>query len=155
MFNISVLQQLQTVLDRFQPGKWELNPGDGAFYGPKIDITIQDALKRSYQCATIQLDFQLPERFNLKYRGPEGGDDLARPVMIHRAILGSLERFIAIVTEHFGGKWPFWLSPRQVMVVPVAAPFVSLDVFLFESERREYEVAFAERLCVRGAAEAL
>ncbi|KAG8694635.1 threonyl-tRNA synthetase, partial [Ceratobasidium sp. 395] len=116
-------KQLQTVLDRFQPGKWELNPGDGAFYGPKIDITIQDALKRSYQCATIQLDFQLPERFNLKYRGPEGGDDLARPVMIHRAILGSLERFIAIVTEHFGGKWPFWLSPRQVMVVPVAAPF--------------------------------
>ncbi|KAG9084558.1 threonyl-tRNA synthetase, partial [Ceratobasidium sp. 370] len=116
-------KQLQTVLDRFQPGKWELNPGDGAFYGPKIDITIQDALKRSYQCATIQLDFQLPERFNLKYRGPEGGDDLARPVMIHRAILGSLERFIAIVTEHFGGKWPFWLSPRQVTVVPVAAPF--------------------------------
>lgn len=116
-------KQLQTVLDRFQPGKWDLNPGDGAFYGPKIDITIQDALKRSYQCATIQLDFQLPERFNLKYRGPEGGDDLSRPVMIHRAILGSLERFIAIVTEHFGGKWPFWLSPRQVMVVPVAAPF--------------------------------
>ncbi|CAE6492331.1 unnamed protein product [Rhizoctonia solani] len=116
-------KQLQTVLDRVQPGNWELNPGDGAFYGPKIDITIQDALKRSYQCATIQLDFQIPERFNLKYRGPEGGDDLARPVMIHRAILGSLERFIAIVTEHFAGKWPFWLSPRQVMVVPVAAPF--------------------------------
>ncbi|KAF8752003.1 Threonyl-tRNA synthetase [Rhizoctonia solani] len=111
------------VLDRVQPGNWELNPGDGAFYGPKIDITIQDALKRSYQCATIQLDFQIPERFNLKYRGPEGGDDLARPVMIHRAILGSLERFIAIVTEHFAGKWPFWLSPRQVMVVPVAVPF--------------------------------
>ncbi|KAJ1301028.1 hypothetical protein OPQ81_003449 [Rhizoctonia solani] len=116
-------KQLQTVLDRVQPGNWELNPGDGAFYGPKIDITIQDALKRSYQCATIQLDFQIPERFNLKYRGPEGGDDLARPVMIHRAILGSLERFIAIVTEHFAGKWPFWLSPRQVMVVPVAGPF--------------------------------
>ncbi|KAF8685176.1 Threonyl-tRNA synthetase [Rhizoctonia solani] len=116
-------KQLQAVLDRVQPGNWELNPGDGAFYGPKIDITIQDALKRSYQCATIQLDFQIPERFNLKYRGPEGGDDLARPVMIHRAILGSLERFIAIVTEHFAGKWPFWLSPRQVMVVPVAVPF--------------------------------
>ncbi|QRW25812.1 threonyl-tRNA synthetase [Rhizoctonia solani] len=72
-------KQLQAVLDRVQPGNWELNPGDGAFYGPKIDITIQDALKRSYQCATIQLDFQIPERFNLKYRGPEGGDDLARP----------------------------------------------------------------------------
>ncbi|CCO30571.1 threonyl-tRNA synthetase [Rhizoctonia solani AG-1 IB] len=125
-------KQLQTVLDRVQPGNWELNPGDGAFYGPKIDITIQDALKRSYQCATIQLDFQIPERFNLKYRGPEGGDDLARPVMIHRAILGSLERFIAIVTEHFGGKWPFWLSPRQVMVVPVAVPFVGFKVRLLD-----------------------
>ncbi|ELU38637.1 Ths1p [Rhizoctonia solani AG-1 IA] len=123
-------KQLQAVLDRVQPGNWELNPGDGAFYGPKIDITIQDALKRSYQCATIQLDFQIPERFNLKYRGPEGGDDLARPVMIHRAILGSLERFIAIVTEHFAGKWPFWLSPRQVMVVPVAVPFVSFHSLL-------------------------
>lgn len=109
------------------PGKWELNPGDGAFYGPKIDITIKDALHRSYQCATIQLDFQLPERFKLKYRGPEeeveGKEN--RPVMIHRAILGSLERFISIVTEHFAGKWPFWLSPRQVLVIPVAAPFVS------------------------------
>jgi threonyl-tRNA synthetase len=125
--------KLTEALDQFTAeggGEWELNPGDGAFYGPKIDITISDALKREFQCATIQLDFQLPERFNLKYRGPEGGDDLARPVMIHRAILGSLERFIAIVTEHFGGKWPFWLSPRQVMVVPVAAPFVSLRFVL-------------------------
>ena len=123
-------QQLTKALDKFYPGKWELNPGDGAFYGPKIDITIRDALRRSFQCATIQLDFQLPERFNLKYRGTEDNDQSQtekapnRPVMIHRAILGSLERFIAIVTEHFGGKWPFWLSPRQVLVVPVAAPFV-------------------------------
>lgn len=102
-------QQLKKALDKQYPGQWEINPGDGAFYGPKIDITIRDALRRSFQCATIQLDFQLPERFNLKYRS---ADDTAsadkppsRPVIIHRAILGSLERFIAIITEHFAGKW--------------------------------------------------
>ncbi|THU97644.1 tars protein [Dendrothele bispora CBS 962.96] len=120
-------QQLTKALEKHYPGKWELNPGDGAFYGPKIDITIRDALRRSFQCATIQLDFQLPERFNLKYRSAEdfGNPDkpASRPVIIHRAILGSLERFIAIITEHFAGKWPFWISPRQVVVIPVAAPF--------------------------------
>jgi len=119
--------QLKGALEAQYPGKWELNPGDGAFYGPKIDITIRDALRRSFQCATIQLDFQLPERFNLKYRSAEEGKSVdevvSRPVIIHRAILGSLERFIAIITEHFAGKWPFWLSPRQVLVVPVAAPY--------------------------------
>jgi threonyl-tRNA synthetase len=122
--------------------KWELNEGDGAFYGPKIDITISDALKRDHQCATIQLDFQLPQKFKLEYMTsdptsktneaeatPEAGakeeadSDLspgcARPVMIHRAIFGSFERFIAILTEHFAGKWPFWLSPRQILVIPV------------------------------------
>jgi len=97
---------------------WKLNPGDGAFYGPKIDITLQDALKRSHQCATIQLDFQLPLRFNLAYVDEKG--EKRHPVMIHRAILGSCERMIAVLTENFGGKWPFWLSPRQAMVVPVA-----------------------------------
>lgn len=125
----SVLQQLKKALEAQYPGKWELNPGDGAFYGPKIDIKIRDALRRSFQCATIQLDFQLPERFNLKYRTPEehasSDKPPARPVIIHRAILGSLERFIAIITEHFAGKWPFWLSPRQILVVPVAVPYVS------------------------------
>jgi threonyl-tRNA synthetase len=103
------LQQLSKALDERYQGKWELNPGDGAFYGPKIDITIRDALRRSFQCATIQLDFQLPERFNLKYRSAEEGASSdkppSRPVIIHRAILGSLERFIAIITEHFAGKW--------------------------------------------------
>ncbi|KAF8500154.1 hypothetical protein F5888DRAFT_1679539 [Russula emetica] len=121
------LQQLSKALDERYQGKWDLNPGDGAFYGPKIDITIRDALRRSFQCATIQLDFQLPERFNLKYRSAEEGTSSdkppSRPVIIHRAILGSLERFIAIITEHFAGKWPFWLSPRQVLVIPVAAPY--------------------------------
>ncbi|CAA7269894.1 unnamed protein product [Cyclocybe aegerita] len=115
-------EQLKQALEKHYPGKWELNPGDGAFYGPKIDITIRDALRRSFQCATIQLDFQLPERFNLKYRSADESV-MPRPVIIHRAILGSLERFIAIITEHFAGKWPFWLSPRQVLVIPVAAPY--------------------------------
>ncbi|KAF4087473.1 hypothetical protein AMELA_G00071140 [Ameiurus melas] len=96
---------------------WELNPGDGAFYGPKIDIQIRDAIGRQHQCATIQLDFQLPIRFNLEYVGADG--QMHRPVMVHRAVLGSLERMIAILAENFGGKWPFWLSPAQVMVLPV------------------------------------
>eukprot|EP00842_Homolaphlyctis_polyrhiza_P005568 jgi/Hompol1/6011/HPOL_001462-RA len=102
---------------------WEINEGDGAFYGPKIDIQMQDALRRRHQCATMQLDFQLPERFKLEYRTDDPNNQFARPVMIHRAILGSVERMIAILTEHYGGKWPFWLSPRQVVIVPVAAPY--------------------------------
>jgi len=100
---------------------WKLNPGDGAFYGPKIDITLMDALRRQHQCATIQLDFQLPIRFNLNYIDEKG--EKKHPVIIHRAILGSVERMVAVLLESFGGKWPFWLSPRQAMVVPVAAPF--------------------------------
>uniref|UniRef100_A0A671NAC1 threonine--tRNA ligase n=1 Tax=Sinocyclocheilus anshuiensis TaxID=1608454 RepID=A0A671NAC1_9TELE len=102
-------KQLENSLNEFgEP--WKLNPGDGAFYGPKIDIKIKDAIGRYHQCATIQLDFQLPVRFNLTYD---------RPVIIHRAILGSVERMIAILTENYAGKWPLWLSPRQVMLVPV------------------------------------
>ncbi|GAB5591819.1 threonyl-tRNA synthetase [Umbelopsis nana] len=107
---------------------WELNPGDGAFYGPKVDIVISDALNRKHQCATIQLDFQLPQRFQLQFRtdgGHQEGADgaFARPVIIHRAILGSVERMMAILIEHFGGKFPFWLSPRQICLVPVANAF--------------------------------
>lgn len=101
-------------------GDWEINAGDGAFYGPKIDIMISDALRRWHQCATIQLDFQLPNRFELEYKGEDSSE---RPVMIHRAILGSVERMTAILTEHFAGKWPFWLSPRQVLVVPVGVKY--------------------------------
>ncbi|XP_061035730.1 threonine--tRNA ligase 2, cytoplasmic [Eubalaena glacialis] len=110
-------KQLQNSLMEF--GKpWKMNPGDGAFYGPKIDIKIKDAIGRYHQCATIQLDFQLPVRFNLTYVSKDG-DDKKNPVIIHRAILGSVERMIAILSENYGGKWPFWLSPRQVMVIPV------------------------------------
>ncbi|XP_009884085.1 PREDICTED: probable threonine--tRNA ligase 2, cytoplasmic [Charadrius vociferus] len=110
-------KQLENSLNNFGE-QWNLNPGDGAFYGPKIDIKIKDAIGRYHQCATIQLDFQLPIQFNLTYVGKDG-DDKKRPVIIHRAILGSVERMIAILAENYGGKWPFWLSPRQVMVVPV------------------------------------
>uniref|UniRef100_A0A8C5BWF9 threonine--tRNA ligase n=1 Tax=Gadus morhua TaxID=8049 RepID=A0A8C5BWF9_GADMO len=110
-------KQLENSLNEFgEP--WKLNPGDGAFYGPKIDIQIKDAIGRYHQCATIQLDFQLPIRFNLNFVGKDG-EDKARPVIIHRAILGSVERMIAILTENYAGKWPLWLSPRQVMFVPV------------------------------------
>ncbi|MQL93392.1 hypothetical protein Taro_026027 [Colocasia esculenta] len=97
---------------------WQINEGDGAFYGPKIDISVFDALKRKFQCATLQLDFQLPRRFDLTYSG-EDEAKRERPVMIHRAILGSVERMFAILLEHYKGKWPFWLSPRQAIVCPV------------------------------------
>lgn len=165
-----------------EKGGWDLNPGDGAFYGPKIDIQLFDALRRQHQCATFQLDFQLPIRFDLQYQAgaspsvhgaakseaPEGngvdkaeskrsqsashssapaGDDccgggdvekakaqaqaapavkegFARPVILHRAIFGSFERFIAILIEHYAGFWPFWLSPRQAIVVPVSEKFL-------------------------------
>jgi len=115
---------------------WSLNPGDGAFYGPKIDVQVFDALKRPHQCATAQLDFVQPVRFDLKYQAPttaegsEGGKGsekatatYERPVLIHRAVLGSVERMFAILTEHYAGKWPFFLSPRQVMVVPVSKAY--------------------------------
>ncbi|GBG27792.1 Threonine--tRNA ligase, cytoplasmic [Hondaea fermentalgiana] len=109
---------LSTVLDKFAgPGNWRDNPGDGAFYGPKIDIKVMDSMRRVHQCATVQLDFQLPKRFNLSFQTSEGSYE--RPVMIHRAMLGSLERMIAVLTEHFKGKWPFWLSPRQAIVIPI------------------------------------
>jgi threonyl-tRNA synthetase len=98
---------------------WELNEGDGAFYGPKIDITVMDALRRRFQCATIQLDFQLPIRFGLNFKAAD--DAPVRPVIVHRAILGSVERMLAILVEHYAGKWPLWLSPRQVVVVPITS----------------------------------
>jgi len=111
---------------------WKLNPGDGAFYGPKIDIHITDALKRSHQCATIQLDFQLPQRFDLQYQAGTEDGTIHRPVIIHRAILGSVERMMANLIEHTAGKWPFWLSPRQCIVLPVSEKF-----FAYASEVRQ------------------
>jgi threonyl-tRNA synthetase len=113
--------QLADALNEFVgEGNWRLNPGDGAFYGPKIDIKVFDALERIHQCATVQLDFQLPIRFDLEYKsGVDGDESFQRPVMVHRAMLGSVERMAAVLMEHFGGKWPFWLSPRQAIVVPI------------------------------------
>ena len=98
--------------------EYKVNPGDGAFYGPKIDFHITDALGRSWQCGTCQLDFSMPERFDLHYTGPDNAEH--RPVLIHRALLGSLERFVGILIEHYGGRFPLWLAPVQVGVLPVA-----------------------------------
>ncbi|AEA15964.1 MULTISPECIES: threonine--tRNA ligase [Bacillus] len=98
--------------------KYRLNEGDGAFYGPKIDFHIKDALNRSHQCGTIQLDFQMPEKFDLNYI--DENNDKKRPVVIHRAVLGSLDRFLAILIEHFGGAFPAWVAPVQVKVIPVS-----------------------------------
>lgn len=151
---------LERALNKFgRP--WKINAGDGAFYGPKIDIKVYDAFKRSHQCGTIQCDFNLPIRFNLQYQAEGAAEEqkkaaelkeaqskkvlmsekyladewdkedftwqehalkpgFRRPVIVHRAILGSVERFMAILIEHLAGKWPFWLSPRQVIVLPIS-----------------------------------
>lgn len=101
---------------------YKINEGDGAFYGPKIDFHIEDSLGRSWQCGTIQLDFQLPQRFELEYIGSDGGKH--RPIVIHRVIFGSIERFIGILIEHFAGKFPVWLSPIQVKVLPIFDSFM-------------------------------
>ncbi len=115
--------------------KYEVKQGDGAFYGPKIDIHVKDALGRSWQLATIQLDFQMPIRFDLKYMAAD--NSLQRPVMIHRAILGSLERFMGVLTEHFAGKFPLWLNPVQARVIPVSDKFMdyarSVHATLFQA----------------------
>ena len=97
---------------------FEVNEGDGAFYGPKLDFHLKDCLGRTWQCGTIQLDFQLPERFELEYVGADGAKH--RPIMIHRVVFGSIERFIGILTEHFAGAFPTWLAPVQVKLLPIA-----------------------------------
>ena len=94
-----------------------INEGDGAFYGPKIDIHIKDALGRTWQCGTVQLDMALPERFDLSYKGQD--NEKHRPIMIHRVIYGSMERFFGILVEHFAGKFPLWLAPVQVILLPI------------------------------------
>ena len=109
-----------------------INEGDGAFYGPKLDFHLADSLGRTWQCGTVQLDSQLPERFELEYVGEDGQKH--RPVMLHRVVLGSIERFIGVITEHFAGKFPLWLSPVQAVVLPI-------------SERHhEYALALQEKL---------
>lgn len=97
---------------------YQINEGDGAFYGPKIDIKLKDAIGRSWQCATIQCDFSLPERFDLTYVNPEGEN--VRPIMIHRAVFGSVERFIGTLIEHFAGNFPAWLAPTQTIIIPIS-----------------------------------
>lgn len=96
---------------------YKINPGDGAFYGPKLDFIVKDSLNRQNQLATIQVDFQFPKRFDLTYKLPDGS--FVHPIMLHRAILGSIERFLAILIEHYKGKFPFWLSPYQIILLPV------------------------------------
>lgn len=130
-------QSLKTILEhKFGSENFEINEGDGAFYGPKIDLGMKDCLGRQWQMGTIQLDFQLPLNFDLKYVAEDG--TLRRPVMIHRAIFGSLERFIGIITEHFKGHFPFWLAPTQVAVVPI------------RPEHNDYAKVIADRLMDEG-----
>eukprot|EP01031_Cornospumella_fuschlensis_P028559 gene28559-34471_t len=160
-------KQLAEALDEFAGvGNWKVNPGDGAFYGPKIDIKVFDAMERIHQCATVQLDFQLPIRFDLNYKtsgnasaaaaNADGAEEgaaeapkaaavgdadapFARPVMVHRAMLGSVERMAAVLTEHYGGKWPFWLSPRQVIVVPIDLKFID---YAYEVQEKVHQAGF-------------
>jgi len=100
---------------------YKINEGDGAFYGPKIDFHLEDSIGRTWQCGTIQLDFQLPQRFELDYIGSDG--EKHRPIVIHRVIFGSIERFMGILIEHFAGKFPTWLAPIQVKVLPISNKF--------------------------------
>ena len=95
-----------------------VNEGDGAFYGPKLDFHLKDSIGRTWQCGTIQLDFQLPQRFDIDYIGADG--EKHRPIMLHRVVFGSIERFIGILIEHYAGKFPAWISPVQVKILPVS-----------------------------------
>ncbi len=110
--------------------KYVINEGDGAFYGPKIDFHLIDAIGRTWQCGTIQLDFQLPQRFELEYVGADS--EKHRPIMIHRVIFGSIERFIGILTEHFAGKFPLWLAPVQVKILPVSDKYMDYAKKIYE-----------------------
>jgi threonyl-tRNA synthetase len=108
---------LKNALDR-QGLDYEVNAGDGAFYGPKIDLHMRDSLGRSWQLGTVQLDYQMPERLDISYIGADNAEH--RPVMIHRALLGSFERFIGILIEHYAGEFPLWLAPTQAIVLPIS-----------------------------------
>ena len=125
---------LQEVLDS-EGLPYEINAGDGAFYGPKIDIKLKDAIGRKWQCATIQCDFALPERFDLHYTDSDG--IRKRPVMLHRVVLGALERFMGVLIEHFGGKFPLWLAPTQVVVMNITDDQTSYVKNIFDTLTRE------------------
>jgi threonyl-tRNA synthetase len=112
-----------------------LNEGDGAFYGPKIDFHLEDAIGRTWQCGTIQLDFQMPQRFDLTYIGDDG--DKHRPIIIHTAALGSIERFIGILIEHFAGKFPTWLAPVQATILPISDKFNDYGSEIMKELRRK------------------
>jgi threonyl-tRNA synthetase len=115
--------------------KYELNPGDGAFYGPKVDMHMTDSLGRSWQLGTVQLDYSMPERFDLSYTGADNKEH--RPVMIHRALFGSYERFIGIMIEHYGGEFPLWLAPVQAIVLPISDPFNGYAVSVRDALREK------------------
>ena len=108
-----------------------VNEGDGAFYGPKIDFHLEDCIGRTWQCGTIQLDFQLPQRFELEYTGADG--EKHRPIMIHRVVFGSIERFLGILIEHFAGAFPTWLAPVQVRVLPISDKYADYAARVYES----------------------
>ena len=115
---------------------YTIDEGGGAFYGPKIDIKITDALGRKWQCGTVQVDFNLPARFNAEYVGED--NERHNPVMIHRAILGSFERFIGILTEHYAGEFPFFLAPTQVVIIPIS------DVHVAYAKKLQAEFMFKD-----------
>ncbi len=122
--------------------EYEIDEGGGAFYGPKIDIKIKDALNREWQMSTIQFDFNLPERFDMKYIGEDGKEH--RPYMVHRALLGSIERFMGVLIEHYGGAFPDWLAPVQVAVIPVSQNYFDyaqkvVSLLLDENIRVEFD----------------
>ncbi|HEX4565817.1 MAG TPA: threonine--tRNA ligase, partial [Vicinamibacterales bacterium] len=127
--------QLKAALDRSGLA-YTINERDGAFYGPKIDFDITDAIGRKWQCATIQLDYQQPENFDLKYVGADNAEH--RPIVIHRAIFGSFERFIALLIEHYAGAFPLWLAPVQAIVLPIA------------DRHADYATAVRDRLAAAG-----
>ncbi|WP_374056770.1 threonine--tRNA ligase [Rossellomorea sp. FM04394] len=124
---------------------YHVNKGDGAFYGPKIDFHILDVIGRSWQCGTVQLDFQMPEKFECEYIGEDNGT--ARPIMIHRAIYGSIERFMAIIIEHFGGDFPLWLAPHQVKILPISDAHIQYaQAVKSQLEREGFRVEIDDRV---------
>lgn len=134
---------LKEAMDR-RGMKYEINEGDGAFYGPKIDFKFKDAIGRCWQCATIQLDFNLPIRFNLKYQDKDG--NMKTPIMLHRVVFGSMERFHGILTEHYAGAFPVWLSPKQVAIVPIAERHNEYcEKLYFEMKNKGLRVLFDDR----------